>query len=219
MIAVSMSEPAVPLLDRYYEWLLSDAPAAVAERARRRDADRAAERTARGDVTAWSARILADPDAPTHLRELAEVMQRFVDHSTDAAAAAAALSDEEHTRRGRVDLENSRRAQGDFDYHYPQRYLGVAAADQPIPDDQVPAAAIEAGHRIRIWPGGAPVEIAAAWTVDSTIHFTTTDGHRWRCPASAELWRVHDDRFVPDLARDRTRRPDRGASRDLGHDL
>ncbi len=126
--------PPMPPIDAFYEWLLSDAPAAQRERARRRSHHASEAKQERARVTAWCRRTLANDAAPEHLRGLAEAMQRLVDRSTARDLAEAGVPNDEWVHRARRQYETSRRAAGDHDYRYPARYLGPGAASQPVPD-------------------------------------------------------------------------------------
>ncbi|HEX9354069.1 MAG TPA: hypothetical protein VF933_09675 [Streptosporangiaceae bacterium] len=121
--------------DRFYEWLLSDHPAAVAERARRRAAYLAHEARGREGLSRFVARTEADRDAPESIRELVKTARWLLKRQADRLAAEAAESERERLARQRRDFETSRRAQGATSYRYPARYLGARAARQPIPPD------------------------------------------------------------------------------------
>ena len=120
--------------DRFYEWLLSDHPAAVAERARRRAAWLAHEHEGRAGLSRFAARTEADRDAPENIRELAKTARWLLGRQADRLAADAG-SEPERLARMRQQFETSRRAQGATGYRYPARYLGARAARQPIPPD------------------------------------------------------------------------------------
>ncbi len=127
--------PPMPPIDAFYEWLLSDAPAAQRERARRRSRHASEAKQERARVAAWCRRTLGNDAAPEHLRDLAETMQRLIARGAARDLAEAGLPDDECVRRGRRQYETSRRAAGDHDYRYPARYLGPGAASQPVPDE------------------------------------------------------------------------------------
>jgi len=119
--------------DRAYEFLLSDHPAAKAERQRRRD-EHLARRTADSEaITAWRARLTTfGAGAPANLHNLAETMGRLDDRATLRDAAEHAEPDEVCVARARQRFTATARTWGeDPDYRYPTRYLGLAAADQP----------------------------------------------------------------------------------------
>jgi len=121
--------------DRFYEWLLSDHPAAVAERARRRAAWLAYEAEGRAGLSRFVARTEADRDAPENIRELVKTARWLLGRQADRLAADAAEPEPERLARERRALVTSRRAQGATSYRYPARYLGARAARQPIPPD------------------------------------------------------------------------------------
>lgn len=123
--------------DAYHEWLLSDAPAAFQERIRRRaaHADRVAQE--RDEVSGWCQRVIANPTTAERLRAIARQCQREVDRAVAREVAEEAVLDDVYVRWERERYERVRRT-GDPDYRYPARYLGTAAADQPVPE--LPAA-------------------------------------------------------------------------------
>jgi hypothetical protein len=121
--------------DRYYEWLLSDHPEAVVERARRRAAHLAYEEHGRAGLSRFVARTQADPAAPQALQRLAETARWLLQRQADRLAEDAAEPEAERLARMRRQFETSRRAQGASGYRYPTRYLGARAARQPIPPD------------------------------------------------------------------------------------
>jgi hypothetical protein len=121
--------------DRFYEWLLSDHPAAVLERARRRLDNQVREAEERAVLRRFIARTDQSPDAPTTVRGLAGTAGWLVERSDQRQAAQAARADAELVATARRDLETSRRVQLDGDYRYPARYLGAQAAQQPIPPE------------------------------------------------------------------------------------
>jgi hypothetical protein len=121
--------------DRFYEWLLSDHPGAVLERARRRLDNQVREAEERAVLRRFIARSDQSPDAPTTVRELAGTAGWLVERSQQRQAADAARADAELVATARRDWETSRRVQVDGDYRYPARYLGAQAAHQPIPPD------------------------------------------------------------------------------------
>jgi hypothetical protein len=125
----------LPPEDRFYEWLLSDHPGAVLERARRRLDTQVREAEERAVLRRFIARTDQSPDAPTTVRGLAGTAGWLVERSQQRLAADAARADAELVATARRDLETSRRAQLDDDYRYPARYLGAQAAGQPIPPD------------------------------------------------------------------------------------
>jgi hypothetical protein len=121
--------------EAFYEWLLSDHPAAAAERARRRADHHARETRELQMLRAWVARTRADPDAGMPYQRLAEAGERLLDRRAARLAADQAEPAPARLVRLRRELETTRRATGDPDYRYPARYLGPRAARQPIPPD------------------------------------------------------------------------------------
>ncbi len=121
--------------DRFYEWLLSDHPGAVLERARRRLDNQVREAEERAVLRRFIARTDQSPDAPTTVRGLAGTAGWLVERSEQRLATGAASSDAERVATARRDLETSQRVGKDPDYRYPARYLGEQAAHQPIPPD------------------------------------------------------------------------------------
>jgi hypothetical protein len=120
--------------DRFYEWLLSDHPGAVLERARRRLDNQVREAEERAVLRRFIARTDHSPDAPTTVQALAGtagwLVERSQQRQTDAARADAEL-----VATARRDLETSHQVGKDPDYRYPARYLGAQAAHEPIPPD------------------------------------------------------------------------------------
>jgi len=121
--------------DGFYEWLLSDHPTAVAERARRRAAYLAYEAEGRAGLSRFVERTEADRDAPENIRELVKTARWLLGRQAHRLAADAAEPEPERLARQRRDFETSRRAQGAHGYRYPARYLGPRAARQAIPPD------------------------------------------------------------------------------------
>jgi hypothetical protein len=121
--------------DRFYEWLLSDHPAAVAERTRRRAAYLAHEAHGREVLSRFVERTQANPAAPETVQRLAETDGWLLERQGDRLAADVAEPEPERLARQRRDFETSRRVQGTSGYRYPARYLGPRAARQPIPLD------------------------------------------------------------------------------------
>jgi hypothetical protein len=121
--------------DRFYEWLLSDHPGAVLERARRRLDNQIREAEERAVLRRFIARTGQIPDAPLTVQRLAGTAGWLLERSQQRLAADAARADAELVATARRDLETSRRVQLDGDYRYPARYLGVEAARQPILPD------------------------------------------------------------------------------------
>jgi hypothetical protein len=192
-------------VDAFDEWLLSDAPAAAAERTRRRERHAAQVDHERAQVTAWCRRTLDNDAAPPNLRDLAEAMQRLVARGSARDVAEAAVPDSEWVRRERAHHEASRRVAGDHDYRYPARYVGDDAGDQFVPDERVPVATLEAGQRVRLGPGDEPAVVAAIQVGGDRVVLCTTDGQRRNYPATAWQFRVHDDRYTPGTIHDASR--------------
>jgi len=117
--------------DRAYEFLLSDHPAAKAERQRRRD-EHLARRAADSDaITAWRERLVTfGHGVPANLHNLAETMGRLDERATLDDAAEHAEPDEVWARARQRFTTTARTWGDDPDYRYPTRYLGPAA-DQP----------------------------------------------------------------------------------------
>jgi len=193
---------AVAAVEAFEEWLLCDAPAAARERARRRGDHAARVERERAQVAAWCRRTLDNAAAPVQLRDLAEAMTRLVARGAASDLAHARLPDEEWVRRERRRYEASRQVAGDDNYRYPARYLGTAAPDQPIPDERVPVTGLEPGQRVRLGPSAPPEVVAALEACGDHLLVCTADGQRRRYPATAWLYRVHDERFMSDAARD-----------------
>jgi hypothetical protein len=121
--------------DRFYEWLLSDHPGAVVERARRRLDNQVREAEERAALRRFITRTDASPDAPTTVQALAGTAGWLVERSQQRQAADAAGADAELVATARRDWETSQQVSRDPDYRYPARYLGEQAARQPIPPD------------------------------------------------------------------------------------
>jgi hypothetical protein len=121
--------------DRFYEWLLSDHPGAVLERACRRLDNQVREAEERALLRRFIARTDQRPDAPTTVRGLAGTAGWLVERSQQRLADQAASGDAELVATARRDFETSQQAGTDPDYRYPTRYLGHEAARQPIPAD------------------------------------------------------------------------------------
>jgi hypothetical protein len=119
-----------------YEWLLSDHPDARAERDRRREATYADEKVRAGKVLAWVAKIDATADVPETLRDLAATMGPLAAKSDARAEADHAVPDAEFVAQARANWEACMQVSGpdgSWDYRYPDRYVGEAAASQPRP--------------------------------------------------------------------------------------
>jgi hypothetical protein len=125
--------------DRFYEWLLSDHPGAVGERARRRLDNQIAEAQDLARLRGWLAKIdglaaSGQPLGDSVWRLAEQTRTRLIPGAQQRLAELANQPDQQRVRRWRQQLEISQRARGD-DYRYPARYLGPAAARQPIPPD------------------------------------------------------------------------------------
>jgi hypothetical protein len=121
--------------DHFYEWLLSDHPGAVLERARRRLDNQVREAEERAVLRRFIARTDQSPNAPATVRALAGTAEWLVERSEQRHGAEGARADAELVATARQDLETSRSVQVDGDYRYPARYLGEQAARQPIPPE------------------------------------------------------------------------------------
>ena len=197
------SDPRVPPLDAFYEWLLSDAPAAQQERACRRSENIAHAERQRAEVEAWCRRTLSNGATPPNLRELAETMQRVTSRAADRDGISFRVPDGAWVRHERSRLEISQRVAGDDAYRYPSRYVGMEAAEQPVPDECVPVNALHQGDLVRVGLGQAPTQITAVEPGDDRVVVCTADGELRRYPRDSWTFRVHDERYVPDALRDR----------------
>lgn len=126
--------------DHFYEWLLSDHPAAASERARRRLDHQLAEAIDLERLRGWLAKIdrLAKDGRPLgdSVRRLAEQARtRLIPNAEQRLAALTNTSDQVRVHRARQEFETSLQVGRDPDYRYPSRYLGTQAADQPIPPE------------------------------------------------------------------------------------
>ena len=126
--------------DQFYEWLLSDHPAAVSERARRRLDHQLAEAIDLARLRDWLAKIdqLAKDGRPLgdSVWRLAEQARtRLIPKAEQRLAALTADPDPVRVHRARREFETSLQAGKDPDYRYPARYLGAQAARQPIPPE------------------------------------------------------------------------------------
>ena len=135
--------------DAFYEWLLSDHPAAKAERDSRRAATYQAETDRAAAVRAWADKINAQPDAPQTLRDLAASMGPLADQTTARAQASYAEPDDAYVTRARAQHETHVQVSGppgSWDYRYPAHLTGPgAAAYPPPPGPDVRAPEPEAG--------------------------------------------------------------------------
>jgi hypothetical protein len=124
--------------DAFYEWLLSDHPAARAERDWRRAATYQADRDRAAQVRAWADKINAQPDAPAALRDLAASMGPRADQAAARAEAAGSEPDEAYVARVRAQHETHIRvsgAPGSWDYRYPAHLTGPGGAAYPPPPE------------------------------------------------------------------------------------
>lgn len=96
-------------IDREWEFLLSDHPAAVAERAR----------------------VYGEHEAPAHLRDLSDRVGVTTAHALERLQTQQAEPDHDLVVRLRRELDDHVRASVDPDYRYPHRYLGADAGRQP----------------------------------------------------------------------------------------
>jgi hypothetical protein len=101
--------------DRFYEWLLSDHPGAVLERARRRLDNQVREAEERAVLRRFIARTDQSPDAPTTVQALAGTAGWLVERSQQRQADAA-RADAELVATARRDLETSHQVGKDPDY-------------------------------------------------------------------------------------------------------
>src|SRR6266540_2622473 len=127
--------------DRFYTFLLSDHPAAVAERCRRRVAylDEAARR--REVLHGWLAKLDATPVRPgarfdDAVRRLAATTRTLLDRETAELEGEYGKPDATRLARSRRQYETHRHARGHTAYRYPARWQGAAAARQPIPPER-----------------------------------------------------------------------------------
>jgi hypothetical protein len=135
--------------DAFYEWLLSDHPAARAERDQRRAATYHAETDRAAAVRAWADKIGARPDAPQTMRDLAASMRPLADQTTARAQASYAEPDDAYVTRLRAQHETHMQVSGppgSWDYRYPAHLTGPgAAAYPPPPEPDTPEPEPEAG--------------------------------------------------------------------------
>jgi hypothetical protein len=124
--------------DAFYEWLLSDHPAAKAERDQRRAATYRAETDRAAAVRAWADKINAQPDAPQTMRDLAASMGPLADQTTARAEARYAEPDDAYVTRLRAQHETHVKVSGppgSWDYRYPAHLTGPSAAAYPPPPE------------------------------------------------------------------------------------
>ena len=125
---------------RFYAFLLSDHPAARVERCRRRAAyiDETARR--REVLHGWLAKLDTLPARPGErsddtARSLAATTRELLDGEVGRLAEEVGDLDQVRVARARDAYEAERRAAGHRHPGYPTRYVGVAAARQPIPPE------------------------------------------------------------------------------------
>src|SRR5215470_17105054 len=124
--------------DAFYEWLLSDHPAAQTERAWRRATHYQAERQRAAEVRTWADKINAHPDAPQNLRNLAASMGPLADKTVARAEADYAEPDDLYVARVREQHETYMQVSGPpgaHDYRYPAHLTGPGAAGYPPPPE------------------------------------------------------------------------------------
>jgi hypothetical protein len=133
--------------DAFYEWLLSDHPAAKAERERRRSACYQRQRDTAAGIAAWADRISAGSPRPAQaVRDLAATMGPRAAASATGAEVESAEPDDLYVARLREQLETHRHVDWDHPdpaYRYPGWLTGPSAASYPPPPD--PHAGIEPG--------------------------------------------------------------------------
>jgi hypothetical protein len=125
--------------DAFYEWLLSDHPAARAERDYRRGAHYQWQQETAADITAWAGRISADPDQHTRAaRDLATTIGPDAADSAIRAEIDSAEPDEVFVAQLREEFEIHRRVHWDNpdpSYRYPAHLTGPGAANYPPPPE------------------------------------------------------------------------------------
>jgi hypothetical protein len=152
---------------RFAAFLLSDHPAAVAERCRRRASylDDTARR--REVLYGWLAKLDAispwpDESFYDNLRSLVGTTRVLLDRQATELAAEVGEPDQVRLARARDDYETQRQARGYRTWRYPARYQGPSAARQPIPPERPARAQVgKSSHRDRSsgqrrpgWEGG-----------------------------------------------------------------
>ena len=126
--------------DRFDEWLLSDHPAAVSERTRRRLDHQLAKAIDLARLRGWLAKIdqLAKDGRPLgdSVWGLAEQARTWlIPNAEQRLAALTDTPDHVRVHQARLQFETSQQVGKDPDYRYPAHYLGAQAAHQPIPPD------------------------------------------------------------------------------------
>ncbi len=124
--------------DAFCEWLLSDHPAARAERDWLRAAAHTWQRGNAAAVRAWAGKINAHPDAPQAAQDLAASMGPRADESAVRAEADYAEPDDLYVARLRAQHETYMRVSGPagaHGYRYPAHLTGPTAANYPPPPE------------------------------------------------------------------------------------
>ena len=124
--------------DAFYEWLLSDHPAARAERDYRRAASYRYRRDQAAAVRAWVDKINGLADVPQPLRDLADSMGPRAEESALHAEVEFAEPDDLYVARVREEFETCMQVSGPpdaYDYHYPGHLTGPGAAAYPPPPE------------------------------------------------------------------------------------
>ena len=125
--------------DAFYEWLLSDHPAARAERDYRRGRSLESQQETAADIAAWADRISADTDRHTHAaRDLAATIGPHAADSARRAEIDLAEPDEVFVARLREEFEMHRHGCGDSpdpSYRYPAHLTGAGTASYPPPPE------------------------------------------------------------------------------------
>jgi hypothetical protein len=128
----------------FYEWLLSDHPAAKAEREWRRSTQLQQHRETAAEIAAWADRISADPGQHTQTaRDLAATIGPMAHASAVRAEIEDAEPDDVYVARQRAEFETHMRVHWDHpvpDYTYPGHLTGPSAAGYPPPAEREPEA-------------------------------------------------------------------------------
>ena len=126
--------------DAFYEWLLSDHPAAKTEREWRRSTHLQRQRGTAADVAAWADRVSAEPERHTQMaRDLAATIGPMAHASAVRAEIDEAEPDDAYVVRKRAELE-SHMWRDHPDYKYPAHLTGPSAASYPPPPEPQPEA-------------------------------------------------------------------------------
>ena len=126
-----MTAPADELA--WQEWLLSDHPDAMRERASRRAVHHDQVVAWHEERWAWAIQVLADLAAAPGDRHRAWQIIDALPLWVAQAEIDAAEPDHVRVQRQRMWHEADRREGGEHGYRYPARYLGRCAAVQPVP--------------------------------------------------------------------------------------